>query len=37
MKNLLKQREMVSVLFIVTLFIVVGLFNSKFLELNNVF
>ena len=37
MKNLLKQREMVSIIFIIGLFVVVGLFNPQFLALENIF
>ena len=37
MKNLLKQREMVSILFIIALFTIVGVFNPQFLEFNNIF
>lgn len=37
MKNLLKQREIVSILFIISLFIVVGLFNPQFLAVENIF
>lgn len=37
MKNLLKQREMVSILFIIALFTIVGAFNPQFLEFNNIF
>ena len=37
MKNLLKQREIVSIIFIIGLFVVVGLFNPQFLALENIF
>lgn len=37
MKNLLKQREFVSIFLIVVLFTIVGLLNPKFLEPSNVF
>lgn len=37
MKQIIKQREIVSVLFILGLFLIVGLFNPDFLELSNVF
>ena len=37
MKNLLKQREIVSILFIIGLFVIVGLFNPQFLAVENIF
>ncbi|GAB2026114.1 ABC transporter permease [Lactovum odontotermitis] len=37
MKNIIKQREIVSLLFVVVLFIMVGFFNPKFLAVNNIF
>lgn len=37
MKSLLKQREMVSILFILFLFITVGIFNPQFLSMENIF
>ena len=37
MKSMLKQREMVSILFIIALFAIVGVFNPQFLQFNNIF
>ena len=37
MKSMLKQREMVSILFIIALFAIVGAFNPQFLQFNNIF
>lgn len=37
MKNIVKQREIVSVLFIIGLFALVGIMNPKFLGINNIF
>ena len=37
MKSLLKQREMVSILFILFLFVTVGILNPQFLSMENIF